>query len=73
MYLDGPSEALPRFQRAVDLVPEYVMAQSNLGGALLALGRVEEAIVQLRKTLALRPDHPWLHRSRLAADHWYRR
>jgi tetratricopeptide (TPR) repeat protein len=57
MYLGRAAEALPHFQKAVDLAPEYVMAYANLGGALLMMGRVDEAITQYRKALKIRPDY----------------
>jgi tetratricopeptide (TPR) repeat protein len=33
------------------------MAYANLGGALLRMGRVDEAITQYRKALKIRPDY----------------
>jgi len=57
MYLGRTMEAVPHFQKAVELAPEYVLAYANLGGALLTMGRVDEAIAQYRKALEIRPDY----------------
>jgi tetratricopeptide (TPR) repeat protein len=57
MYLGQAAVALPHFQKAVDLAPEYVMAYANLGGALLMMGRVDEAIAQYKMALKIRPDY----------------
>ncbi len=42
-------------------------ARANLGGALMAMGRIAEAIVQFRAALDLQPEDAGLHRSLGAA------
>jgi len=45
------------FSQAINIRPEYADAHYNLGNALKALGRLEEAIPRYLKTLELQPDH----------------
>ncbi|KAA0677028.1 tetratricopeptide repeat-containing protein [Azospirillum brasilense] len=44
-----------RIARALDALPAYGVAQSNLGTVLLALGRAPEAVRRFRLALALQP------------------
>lgn len=55
--LGKPVEAQAEFQKAVELDPQYAEAHHNLGLALAAQGKAEEAIAQYRKALAL-PIYP---------------
>jgi eukaryotic-like serine/threonine-protein kinase len=50
------ADAVRHFRRVTELDPAFPLAHSNLGGALLALGKYEEALVALEKSLALRPS-----------------
>ena len=54
---DRLPEALPHFERAVELQPEDADLRHALGRALLALGRREAAIAQFREALRLNPNH----------------
>ena len=55
------NEAIPYFQRALELKPDYVEAYSNLASCLLRMGRVNEAITQFQKALELKPDSIEIH------------
>ena len=55
------NEAIPYFQRALELKPDYVEAYSNLGSCLLRIGRVNEAITQFQRALELKPDSIEIH------------
>ncbi len=50
------SQAVPEFQTAVRLRPDYTNARFNLGIALASLGRFDEAIPQFSEILRLKPD-----------------
>ncbi|BCX13052.1 MAG: hypothetical protein KatS3mg067_1990 [Thermosynechococcus sp.] len=56
--LHQPAAALPHYQRALEVHPEWVEAHSNLGNAYLDLGDTERAIACYQKALSLNPDLP---------------
>jgi len=49
--------ALERFQKALEIKPNYVDARSNLGAALFQKGRVDDAVAQYQKTLEINPNY----------------
>jgi tetratricopeptide (TPR) repeat protein len=49
------AEALPAFERAVQLAPEAWLPRYNLGRAQAQMGRMKEAIATFRKALELNP------------------
>jgi len=49
--------ALPRFQRAVELKPDYAEAYYQMGTILVGQNKVAEACASLEKFLALAPGH----------------
>jgi superkiller protein 3 len=49
------AEAIVEFQKAVELDPNYVAAQRNLGYAYDRQGKVEEAVAAYRKAIELEP------------------
>ena len=49
----GPAEGLPFFERAVELDPDFAMAQSILGNELINLNRAREARPHLRRAYEL--------------------
>jgi tetratricopeptide (TPR) repeat protein len=51
-------EAIARYERALQLNPEYLEAHRNLGDALLQTGRPREAIEHYRQLLQLKSDIP---------------
>ena len=51
------SGAIIHFQRAVRLVPGTANFQNNLGDALAAAGRVDEAVVHFKEAVRLQPDY----------------
>lgn len=51
------AEAVRKYQQLIRLHPEIVAARANLGTALVALGRFDEAIVQYRAALAQAPGN----------------
>ena len=52
----GAEDAVASHRRAVELKPDFVEAQNNLGAVLNDLGKPEEAAVSCRRALALAPD-----------------
>jgi len=52
---DRVDEAIPHFERAVELAPNVAPVHRNLGRALYRQGRLDEAIEQYRQALALNP------------------
>ena len=51
----GLNNAVAYFQKALTLSPKYRDASNNLGNALRELGRMDEAIVAWRRTIAIGP------------------
>jgi tetratricopeptide (TPR) repeat protein len=56
-----PREALPFYDRAIELVPAYAFAYHRRGSALADAGDEAGAIEQLRKAIALRPGRVESH------------
>ncbi len=54
------TEAMELFQRAAAINPAYLDAHINLGGALEALGRLDEAAESYQRGLAVAPQTPGL-------------
>ena len=52
-----PAQALVHLDAAVRLKPDLVEGQYNLGTALQELGRLDDAVVQYKKTIELSPRH----------------
>src|SRR6476660_8631052 len=50
------AEAAECLERAVVLMPQSATAYSDLGTALLSLGRFDEAVAALRRAVQLAPD-----------------
>jgi Flp pilus assembly protein TadD len=55
------AEALPHFEKAITIKPDYADAQYNLGYAALRLGATEAGIRHLRATLQLEPENHMAH------------
>ena len=55
-----PQQAIPEFQKVVDLAPGNVNAQTNLGVLLYFSGQYEQAEPHLRAALAIDPSIPKL-------------
>jgi tetratricopeptide (TPR) repeat protein len=51
------SEAIPHFQRAIELAPSDPEYHTNLGNAFGSMGRFAEARAELERALALAPDY----------------
>jgi len=49
-------EAIPQYEAALHLQPDYAQAHVNLGTALAEAGRLAEALAQYEAALRLRPD-----------------
>ncbi len=49
------AEALPMFQRVVELTPDNYVGYANLGGIHVTLGQYDAAVKALERSLALRP------------------
>ncbi len=52
------AEAIPHYQRAIALRPDYAPVYSNLASALRAGGHTDEAIATYQRALTLQPDFP---------------
>jgi tetratricopeptide (TPR) repeat protein len=55
------SDAISRYEQALEIEPDFELARYNLGNALLQQGRVEDAISQYQKALELRPNAAPFH------------
>ncbi len=62
--------AVRKYQQLIRLRPEMIAARANLGIALVALGRFDEAIAQYRTALTQAPDDPVLRLDLALA--WYK-
>src|SRR5271157_2560162 len=62
--------AVRKYQELIRLHPEMIAARANLGIALVALGRFDEAIAQYRAALSQAPDDPILRLDLALA--WYK-
>ena len=49
--------AINHYRLAIAINPDYYLAYSNLGNALLAQGQVEQAIAHYRQALQIKPDY----------------
>lgn len=54
-------EAVHALTEAIRLNPGHVDARNNLGTALRAMGRFDEAAVEFRQAIAIRPDYRLAH------------
>jgi tetratricopeptide (TPR) repeat protein len=54
-------EAIPHFERALQLKPNYADAHYNLGDALATQGKWDEAIPHFERALQLKPDYADAH------------
>jgi tetratricopeptide (TPR) repeat protein len=63
LYLmDRPQGALPYFEQALRIEPDYVEAHNNLGNALVNIpGRMPEAISHYETALQIQPDNAKIH------------
>ncbi len=53
--------AIQYYEAVLEKQPDRAEARSNLGAALMKLGRFDEAVAQYRKALAIRPDLASVH------------
>jgi Tfp pilus assembly protein PilF len=56
-------EAIPQFQSALAIRPNFPEADNNLGFALLQQGQVDQAIAHYQKALQIKPDYVKAHNS----------
>jgi tetratricopeptide (TPR) repeat protein len=56
-----PAEALPHFEAAVRLRPDYGSAHGNIETALIMLGRTEEALAHYREAVRVAPTDAGRH------------
>ena len=54
-------EAIPEYEYALRLKPDYAVAHANLGLALIKLGRPEDAIRQYEQALRIKSDNAEVH------------
>ncbi len=54
-------DAVTLFGHAISVTRDNWLAHGNLGGALLSVGRLDEAIAEERAALAIRPDYAQAH------------
>jgi hypothetical protein len=55
------AEAIPHFERALAMGPEFADQHNNLGGLYLQAGRTDDAVRHFRRALELWPDNPLIH------------
>jgi tetratricopeptide (TPR) repeat protein len=54
-------EAIPHYQKGLEINPQYYLIHNNLGMALFAMGRFDDAIREYEKGLEIYPDSAELH------------
>jgi tetratricopeptide (TPR) repeat protein len=54
-------EAIVQYQKALQISPDYTLAENNLGNALLKKGRVDDAVALFQKALRIDPDYADAH------------
>ena len=54
-------KAIPAYQKAISLKPDFPEAYNNLGFALRETGKLDEAIVSYKKALEQKPDLAQAH------------
>ncbi|MGA7830580.1 MAG: tetratricopeptide repeat protein [Terracidiphilus sp.] len=54
-------EAIPHYQKGLEINPQYYLIHNNLGMALFATGRIDDAIREYEKGLEIYPDSAELH------------
>jgi Tfp pilus assembly protein PilF len=55
------AEAVPQYEKALELNPQYHAIHGSLGEALVSVGRPDEAIAQFGKALEAYPESASLH------------
>jgi tetratricopeptide (TPR) repeat protein len=55
------NEAIPHYQRAIALQPDYAPAYNNLGTALRAKGKPLDAVAEYQRALSFRAGYPEAH------------
>jgi serine/threonine protein kinase/tetratricopeptide (TPR) repeat protein len=73
IYLDldfDVKKAEGEFEQALEIDPEYPVAQYWYGRLLNMLGRIDEAIVHLRQSIMLDPSTPMVYEN-LAVSYWF--
>ena len=48
---------MAQYQEALNIKPDYAEARVNLGIALTARGRIDEAMAQYQEALKVKPDY----------------
>lgn len=60
-FLGRNYEAIPHFQRAIQLAPDFIAAHEYLGTAYSFIGRFAEALACYETAMTLAPDSAQLH------------
>jgi tetratricopeptide (TPR) repeat protein len=50
-------EAIAQYRKALEIKPNYVEAQNNLGVAYFRLGDLDKALAAYQKTIEIKPDY----------------
>jgi tetratricopeptide (TPR) repeat protein len=61
VYVGKPAEAVPHFEKALQLNPEYYAVHGPLAAALIKAGRLDDALREYESALRLYPGAPDLH------------
>ena len=67
-------QPLASYRRALEINPDFIESQNNLGSVLADLGQLEEAALSYRRALEMKPDFTRAHSNLLfihnyLADH----
>jgi protein O-mannosyl-transferase len=61
LQLGRTDEAIAKFQKALQINPNYALGHNNLGNAFLQIGRVDESLAHLRRALEIDPKYAVAH------------
>jgi eukaryotic-like serine/threonine-protein kinase len=69
-YVKGPAAALPYYQRAIELDPNFAMGYITVGSVYLTLGQIERGREYIRKAFQLREHASEREKLEIVADYY---